>query len=99
MVPLHQRLEPRLHLLCRGVRLEAERIERLALGIAHRAELRQPALRSTRAGRSAELPEDAEWIIGTAEFGLKARRMGARRRPSAVHPHLPSRTMPDDGFL
>src|SRR5260370_7814845 len=30
---------------------------------------------------------------------MKAGGMGARRRPSAVHPHLPGRTMADDGFL
>src|SRR5262249_32414850 len=38
-------------------------------------------------------------IIGTAEFGMQAGRMGARCRPSAVHPHLPGRAMPDDRFL
>src|SRR5260370_37553481 len=30
---------------------------------------------------------------------MKAGGIGARRRPSAVHPHLPGRTMADDGFL
>src|SRR5262249_57190172 len=64
MMSLDQRLEPGLDLLGRGVRLEAERIERLALGIARRAELRQPPLGSTPcAGQSAELPEHAEGII------------------------------------
>ena len=47
---------------------------------------------------SAELLEHAEGILGAAEFGTKARRMGARRRPPAVHAHLPGRAMPDDGF-
>src|SRR5262245_65030264 len=99
MMPLDQRLEPGLDLLGRGVRLEAERIERLALGIARRAELRQPPLRSAPcAGQSAELPEHAEGIIGPAEIG-KAGGMGTRRRPSAVHSHLPGRAMPDDRLL
>jgi hypothetical protein len=63
MVPLHQRLEPRLHLLCRGVRLEAERIERLALGIAHR---RNSDSRRSEARRAAAPPSSWKMPNGSS---------------------------------
>src|SRR5262249_12122761 len=60
----------------------------------------QPPLRGApRARQSAELPEHAEWIIGASKFGMKAGGVGTRRRPSAVHPHLPGRAMSDDRLL
>src|SRR5258708_38689189 len=49
--------------------------------------------------RSAELPENAEWIICAGEFRMKSGGVGARVGPSATHAHFPGRTMADDGFL
>src|SRR5215467_7921975 len=58
MMALHQRLELPLDLLCRGIRVEAERIERLALGIAHGTGFRHAPLRAPPpAAPSAEFPE------------------------------------------
>src|SRR5262249_44425641 len=100
MMPLHQRLEPSLDLLCGGIRLEPKRIERLALGITHPPGLWGPPPPAPRgASHSAEFPEKPEWIIRTAELGTKTRGMGARGRSSPVHPHLPSRTVANHGFL
>src|SRR5712691_1366340 len=96
MVALHQCLEPGLDLLRGGIRLEAERVERLALGIAHRASL--GATGGASAGGRSELLKHSERIIGAAEFGTKAGGMRAHRGPAAVHAHLPGRAMPDDGL-
>src|SRR5262245_46796533 len=96
MMPLHERLEPSLDLLCGGIRFEPKRIERLALGITHPAGL---LAAPPCASDTAEFPEKTEGIIRTAELGTKTRGMGARGRLSPVHPHLPSRTVADHGFL
>ena len=81
MVPLHQRLEPRLDLGRRGIDLEAKRVERLALGIAHDAALPPRAGLSRRAARAAESPEQAERIIGAAECEARRMRTSARLPP------------------
>src|SRR5215471_2416486 len=94
MVTFHQRLETGLDLLDRRRSLQAERIERLALGIADRTGLR---LVGPSAGGAAELSEHAERIGPAAKFGMEASRIGARRRPPAVHAHLPGRAMSDHG--
>src|SRR5262249_7753563 len=99
MMPLHQRLEPSLDLLCGGIGLEPERIERLALCITHGAGFGGAWRAPPYASDSAEFPEKTERIIRTGEFGMKTRGMGARGRSSPVHPHPPSRTVADHGFL
>ena len=58
VVALHQFLEARLDLRRRGVDLEPERVERLALGIADRARLRRAPARS----RAQALAEQSERI-------------------------------------
>ncbi len=96
MMALHQRLEPCLHILGRRVGIEPERVERLALGVAHAARLRPLG---TAARAATEVAKYAERIDGVGEFRLEARRMRACGRPPAVHAHLPGRTMPDHRVL
>src|SRR5262245_13353685 len=98
VVALHQRLEPRLDLLRGGIRIEAQRVERLALGVARHAVLGWPPRRA-RAGSFAELVEHPERIVGVGKFRTEAGGMGARRRSAAIHTYLPGRTMPDDRLL
>src|SRR5690242_3717188 len=97
MVALHQLLEARLDLGALGVGLEPERMQRLALGIAHRAPLRLlPSIGLARP--SAQLAEHAERIVGAlvVEEPAGARPAGAL---AAHHAHLPGRPMTGDGVL
>src|SRR5262245_6307750 len=98
MMALHQRLEPGLDLLRCDVAFEPERLERLALGISHRAGLGARRI-GPGSGGAAELPEHAERIYGAVELRLEARRARPRRRPAAVHAHLPGRAVADHGLL
>src|SRR5208282_2339391 len=65
MVTLHQFLEARLDVEAGGALLEAQRMERLALGIAKRAPLGL-GLGVLAAHAAAEVAKNAEGIIGLA---------------------------------
>src|SRR5215813_3489938 len=62
MMALHQLLEARLDLAALGVGLEPERMQRLALGVAHGAPL--GLARVGLARPPAQLAEHAERIVG-----------------------------------
>src|SRR4051794_29299132 len=98
MVALHQRFETSLDVFDRRTGIKPERIECLALDIVHGAGL-TPALAAARAAWPPELAEHAEGIVGSGDFRVEAGGTGTRRRPSAVHAHLPGRAMADDGFF
>src|SRR5215467_2567139 len=97
MMALHQLLEARLDRGTLGVGLEPEGVQRLALGIAHRAALRLLP-RVGRARPTAELAEHAERIVGAlvAEEPARARLAGSL---AAHHAHLPGRAMAGDRVL
>src|SRR5262249_42194340 len=99
MMAFHQRLESGLDLMRRGVRLQAERIERPALGIADRTYLCRSSIGTLRTKRSAHLPEHVERIIRAAALGMEARSRGGGRWPPAAHAHLPGRPVSDDRLL
>src|SRR5262245_19453667 len=98
MMPLHQQLEARLDvgLLCVGIK--TERVERLALGVAHHASgMRR--LRA-RARLAAEFGVDAERIGGVTERAIKpVRPRLAVTGLLAVEAELPGRTVSCDGVL
>ena len=85
VVALHQELEPGLDLGRRGVDLEPERVERLALGIADRAAFPGLLACASRSGR-AELGEHAERVVAVPVKALwnrpPAAAAVARRRRS-----------------
>src|SRR6516165_3924101 len=70
VVTLHQRLETGLDLLDRRRSLQAEHVERLALGIADRSGLRLVGP-GPSAGGAAVVPEHAERIGRAAKFGME----------------------------
>src|ERR1043165_1766945 len=65
MVALHQLLEARLDPGRLGVGLEPERVERLALRVAHRARFYHRPF-DARARTGPELTQHLEWIVGAA---------------------------------
>src|ERR1700704_23543 len=85
MMALHQLLEARLDVGPLGVDLQAERVERLALGVAHGAPLGlRPGLLLARAG--AELAKHLERIVGRL---IPVERLARPRLVWAPVPHPP----------
>src|SRR5437588_681648 len=89
VVALHEFLEPRLDLARGRIDLQSQRIERLALGVAHRARLRRRTLHS-RTRPSSELTHHLERIV---------RAVRVEPVYPAIEAHLPSRAMAGDGIL
>src|SRR5581483_7918031 len=77
MMPFHQRLEPDLDIVARGLGLKAQRVQRLALGIAHAARLARAAAVAL-GPPAAELAKQAERVVGVAQPRMQPRRMRAR---------------------
>ena len=76
MVALHQQLEARLDLGAVGALLEAELVQRLALGVAHGA-LRLDALRvRPPVAAAAKLPEHVERVLRALRARTRRRRAG-----------------------
>src|SRR5262245_7980479 len=98
MVALHQELEARLDVGGRRMAFQPQRVERLALGIAH-----HPAFtRVIRARGTGEVREHSERVGGGTEGGVEA--SGGRAKPRvarllAVEPKLPGRAVPGYGIL
>src|ERR1700736_1867613 len=93
---LHQDLELRLDVGRVGVGFKAEGLQRLALGIAHRAPFRGGALALGPPRPHAHFVEDPEWIGGAAAVGTETARAV---RLASVHPHFPGGAMAGNRLL
>src|SRR5690606_9840434 len=98
VVALHLLLEPGLDLGRRGVDLEAQRLECLALGIADRTAFGfcRPSL-----ARHGGAVENAERVVPGEAFALAggAPGTGGSSARSRIHAHAPGRPMPGNRVL
>src|SRR5262245_52498744 len=94
MMAFHQDLESGLDFDGAGVRLQAEHVERLALGVAHQTAVGRAALRMGACGPC--LLEQTERIVREK---LPTRIVRSASRVFAVHADFPGRTMAGDRLL
>src|ERR1700732_500135 len=97
VMALDQLFKPALDLLFGGLRFEPERIQCLALGIAHHTRLWRAPLKFRLLGCCLKSPKHAERIIGA--FRAQSGGVRAPARPAAIHPHFPGWAMPYDCVL